>query len=1214
MQSSASFSVKQSLAEERLGKVPRSAYLSKVAVIRHVKRSCVISLLLVRLGADVVAQCNQDTYRLLIDGAGVDVAHRVLLHANGDIYVGGFSNSFGSSHDLLLVRFTPTGSMVWAKRYDVAGDDGGQSMYLATGPSGGLYLGATLAGIATSQEDGSLLKLDEDGNVLWARRVLPMPFYCQVRAIAERPDGDIIIVGSANSIGAGNADSYAARFDANGNLAWLNSYGWTGQDHFTHIELLGDGSFLACSQSMGPTASNRKGYVARIAADGTPIGCALHNGGNYENYNHGVANADGTFLWVGFTESYGAGGRDVLAVLTDDDGGIIWSRAYGTALNDEGLNAVVDPAGGWRISAFSGPQRVAHVLRVLPNGDLDQVRQLPDLVIPPSALWAEVLEAAAAGGFYFVGSDASLPAGGIAIEKLDACAEPGCGGTLVTWTMAAPNIPQLTPALPISASSTNVTAVNPAAFTISTVLQQGIDFIDCDTCNVSLAQSGLNACLGEPVLIQPGITAADPGALQWSWDLGDGALSDAQDELEHVYTVAGEYTVLLIVSDTSGGCADTLAFNVSVAEVPTPDLGPDSQLCPGDGIILDPGDAGSASVLWSDGTMDATLQAQNAGVYWVVFEQGGCSAADTVLIQVEVVPELLLASAISLCVGDSMLVEAEPGWSNWQWSDGGLGESVWVSDDIVLFLQAEWNGCTAFDSISVNVTAPPAVDLGPDMTACEGAIVVLSTGLAGLAHLWSDGSTSESLAVSGSAEAWVQVGPTGCSGSDTVLVIFIAPPIADLGPDALLCDGASTVLGPAVGGSVLWSDGSTGATLTVTEPGAYTVTITNQVCSSRDEVIITTANSPQVLLPEDTVACGVASIGLIPLALQEAGTILWSNGSQDEAIVASASGAYWVEVVNGCGSASDTVMVTLADELVVDLGPDLVLCGDGSVSINTGFPMSTVLWSTGETAGTVVVSTPGLYWVQVLLNGCSGGDTVAVNWSPLPSILLSEDAILCEAGSASLVAVQVIGNVIWSTGDSAQSILAEEPGIYVAVASNACGTAVDSVRVTWASAMEGDSLVSVCWGEQVLLALPSDFTQVLWGSGVSDQAIIVEPGEHAWVATDAFGCSRSGRFIVAVDSLRDGLLIVPNVFTPNGDGENDRFRVVGADVGDFSLTIFNRWGEEIWSTIDPRDSWDGTYGGSTVPDGTYVYVLRHAAKCTDDNGRRERVGHLTLLR
>ena len=1188
-----------SIALERAGPLARSGLFAALGA-------------LVSIGSS--AQCNQDTYRLLIDGMGDDVAHRVLVHANGDVYVGGFSNSFGSDHDLLVARFTPTGAMVWAKRYDVVGDDGGMSMYLATGPSGALYLGATLAGITTSQEDGSLLKLDEDGNVLWARRVLPMPFYCQVRAIAERPDGDIIIVGSANSIGAGLTDSYAARFDANGNLAWLNSYGWTGQDHFTHVELLGDGSFLACSQSMGPTATNRKGYVARIAADGVPIGCAMHNGGNYENYNHGVANADGTFLWVGFTQSYGAGGRDVLAVLTDDIGSIIWSRAYGTALNDEGLNAVIDPAGGWRISAFSGPQRVAHVLSVLPNGDLDYVRQLPDLVIPASALWAQVLETATDGGFFFVGSDASLPAGGIAIEKLDACADPGCGSTLVTWAVAAPTIPQLTPALPISASSTDVTAVTPALLTITPILLQGIDFIDCDTCNVLLAQSSLSACLGEPVLIQPGITAADPGALQWSWDLGDGSLSYAPEELEHAYAAAGEYTVLLIVSDTIGGCADTLAFNVTVAEVPAPDLGPDPQLCPGDAIILDPGDAGSASVLWSDGTTDATLQAQDAGVYWVIFEQNACSASDTVLVQVEVLPELLLASTASVCLGDSILVEAEPGWSNWQWSDGSLNESVWVSVDTVLLVQAEWNGCTALDSITVNVTAPPVVDLGPDMAACDSAIVALNTGLTGLAHLWNDGSTSESLTVAASAVVWVDVGPTGCSGSDTVTVNFIAPPVADLGTDALLCDGASTVLGPALGGSVLWSDGSTGASLTVVEPGTYSVTITNQACSATDEVVITTAISPQVILPEDTVACGVASVDLVPLTLQGAGAVLWSTGAQDPAINAAASGAYWVEVVNGCGSASDTMNVILNDELVVDLGPDLLICGDAPVSINSGYPMATVLWSTSETTSTIVSVTPGVYWVQVLGDGCIGSDTVMVDWSPLPSIELVGDTVLCDSSSVLLEVAQVIGDVLWSTGETSEAIVAEGPGNYVALASNACGAALDSVRVTWATSMEGDSLVTACWGDRVRVALPLEFADVQWASGSADHAIVVLPGQHAWVATDAFGCARSGRFIVAVDSLRDGLVFVPNVFTPNGDGENDRFRVVAVDIGAFSLTIFNRWGEEIWSADDPLDGWDGMAGGLPVSDGTYVYILKHQVYCSGVESRKELTGHVTLLR
>lgn len=65
-------------------------------------------------------------------------------------------------------------------------------------------------------------------------------------------------------------------------------------------------------------------------------------------------------------------------------------------------------------------------------------------------------------------------------------------------------------------------------------------------------------------------------------------------------------------------------------------------------------------------------------------------------------------------------------------------------------------------------------------------------------------------------------------------------------------------------------------------------------------------------------------------------------------------------------------------------------------------------------------------------------------------------------------------------------------------------------------------------------------------------------------------------------------IYIPNAFTPNGDGINDSFGVKGEGIRNFHLYIYNRWGEKIFETTNPRQQWDGLYAGEPAEQGSYV--------------------------
>jgi len=91
----------------------------------------------------------------------------------------------------------------------------------------------------------------------------------------------------------------------------------------------------------------------------------------------------------------------------------------------------------------------------------------------------------------------------------------------------------------------------------------------------------------------------------------------------------------------------------------------------------------------------------------------------------------------------------------------------------------------------------------------------------------------------------------------------------------------------------------------------------------------------------------------------------------------------------------------------------------------------------------------------------------------------------------------------------------------------------------------------------------------------------------------------------------DPLLFVPNAFSPNDDGTNDQYTWSYASIKTFSITIYDRWGEKIYTADSPEKFWDGVYRGTKVPDGVYVFIINYAGY----DGRLNVVtGNVTLLR
>lgn len=92
------------------------------------------------------------------------------------------------------------------------------------------------------------------------------------------------------------------------------------------------------------------------------------------------------------------------------------------------------------------------------------------------------------------------------------------------------------------------------------------------------------------------------------------------------------------------------------------------------------------------------------------------------------------------------------------------------------------------------------------------------------------------------------------------------------------------------------------------------------------------------------------------------------------------------------------------------------------------------------------------------------------------------------------------------------------------------------------------------------------------------------------IGTDKYGCKDTAS--IAINVIFPEKPIMPNAFTPNGDGRNDVFKIPGNEF--IKLTkfqVFNRWGQEMFNTIEPQRGWDGTFKGQPAPQGVYMYII-----------------------
>ncbi|WP_198672946.1 T9SS type B sorting domain-containing protein [Algoriphagus litoralis] len=454
-----------------------------------------------------------------------------------------------------------------------------------------------------------------------------------------------------------------------------------------------------------------------------------------------------------------------------------------------------------------------------------------------------------------------------------------------------------------------------------------------------------------------------------------------------------------------------------------------------------------------------------------------------------------------------------------------------------------------------------------------------------------------------------------------------------------------------------WSNGASSKDLTNLPAGEYQVQVKDSKgCSFQAAYKLAgpiefTAES-QVSQPTCQ-GSATGEIEILPQGGKAPFTYLWSNGQTASSVKNLAEGSYSVRITDASGcSVEQQFALTNQSSLTLEVLENTpVSCSgqaDGAVSVKVAgtYEPYKLTWSDGVEDQTDRNDLQaGTHAVSVTDNsGCTATISILVEeTSKIQARIETALDVDCAAGKATGVAwVSIQGGkepytITWNTSTAnSREITFTNAGILKATVTDALGCTVETeARVDFPNQNTQGSRLDFQYRKLVITSEPEvmveeeilfeseiapEFIAWEWEFGDGNKSTEKDPihifskaGEYEvkLIGYDLFGCSMIETNSVQVTSPTD-LLVIPNAFTPNGDGLNDTFIPKIRAFSTFQMEIFNTWGEKLFITNSLESKgWDGTYKGQLAPAGNYMYRI---TLTTSDGQVVNRTGGITLIR
>ncbi len=783
----------------------------------------------------------------------------------------------------------------------------------------------------------------------------------------------------------------------------------------------------------------------------------------------------------------------------------------------------------------------------------------------------------------------------------------------------------------------------------------GTDAFGCtfnDTIEVTVnplptIDAGLNdtICIGETSQLMA------TGAVNYVWTPTD-SLNDPN--IANPISDPSLTTDYIVTGTDANTCVNSDTVRIVVNLLPIVDAGVNDTICINDTTQLVA--TGADTYAWtpiadlSDPAIANPLAFPLATTVFYVTgtDLNNCVNTDSIEVFVNTLPLVTAGGDEVICFGDSVQLTAG-GADTYAWSPiAGLSNAN-IADPMAspaatvdyIVTGTDLNNCVNSDTVEVAVNALPIVTAGNDVEICEGDNTQL--GAAGaVSYVWSptdsltDPNIADPFANPTLTTEYIVTGTDAnlCNNKDTVIVTVNALPSVDAGQDTSMCINDTIQITASGADTYVWTPIATMSDPNIADPlvfntvtTMYFVTGTDlNLCVNIDSVEISINALPGVSAGNDVQICIGDSA---QLQASGASTYTWTPtlGLSDPNIDNPMAGpsdttAYIVTGIdNNVCSNSDTVIVVVNPLPTVFASNDVDICIGGSANlVATG--ADTYTWSPSNTLDDNLSATPiatpdtttQYIVVGVDTNSCVNSDTVVVN---VFRIFTSPDTAVCAGQSVQLDVFGSVGNAYTWTPITDLS----DPNISNPIATPSTTTTYFVSVTNIGGCLDQDSVIvtiydaplasfdweiePACEGVFVTFTNTSNDGETFLWDFFDGETDTEENTSHTFpygvefstslTVTNVNGCVTT---VVNSDtplSYEDYFtLYIPNVFTPNGDGDNDQFRVSvpGKIYECVDLNIYNRWGQLMFSSTGNNLQWDGyTTVGEKCPEGTYMFIM-----------------------
>ncbi len=654
----------------------------------------------------------------------------------------------------------------------------------------------------------------------------------------------------------------------------------------------------------------------------------------------------------------------------------------------------------------------------------------------------------------------------------------------------------------------------------------------------------------------------------------------------------GDYTVTVTEPN---GCSEVETYSIGVEYMdPDPTIDGPTWYCEGDVIELSV--SGNYTLYeWSTGETTSDIFISDPGTYWVtVTNEGGCVGMDSIIVEEYPAPVPMITGPTEICPGATIQLDAGPGYTLYEWSNGGYTQVITISDPGFYSVIVTDNfGCTGEAYWDVTeLPAPEPFIFGPEQI-CAGQTILLEVDDVYSTYLWSTGSTIPQIEVTMPGTYTITVtNQEGCPGIGVWQVKeSFAVPLVITG-DTLSCPGDSTTLvAPPIYLDYFWSTLETTPSIQAIGPGTFELIVVDDF-GCRDTADITLGLYPPIdpQIMGNTVICPNDSAVLSPG--NGYATYLWSSGSQASSISVSSAGAFSVEVsdANGCiGTDTVVVIVNTTDTthlFASSCHPQDTGLFQTLLTNQYGCDSITILSVSFELADTTHVSATSCdpqdqgVDIQVLSSQFGCDSVVVTNTTLLPSDTSMVQAYSCNPADAGQSIVHLDNQ--WGCDSMVVIQTTYIPADTLVLKSTSCDPMVADTSTTVLNNQFGCDSVII---QQIRLLPSSAKTLILFSCNPLDT------GSISQTFTNQYGCDSLVTWKTKLVPLDSCILRVSPTILPGPCAGDPGQILLEADLGSFPVDV--SWTLQ-GSGTPQMGTWANFFSSyliSDLADGTYILNL-----------------------